>query len=82
MFIRMSTETTNLAKQVVGDSRMDFITEWTLSKKERETSNRKNSLQVRVTKAVLETGETGLLVSNLKVSRVPLKIRNRQIINR
>ena len=66
--IRMSIGTTNFAKQVMADPRMDFITEWTPSKREKETSKTKDSLQVRVTKTVLDSGETELLVSNLEES--------------
>lgn len=66
--IRMSTGMSNFAKRVMADSRMDFTTEWIPSKKEQENSKKKNPIQVRVTKAVLETGETELLVSNLEES--------------
>jgi hypothetical protein len=67
--IRMSTGISNFAKRVMADSRMDFNTEWIPSKKEQENSKNKNPIQVRVTKAVLETGETELLVSNLEESK-------------
>lgn len=63
--IRMSTGISNFAKEVMADSRMDFITEWVPSKSERETSQSSDPVRVRVTKAVLETGETELLVSSL-----------------
>lgn len=63
--IRMSTGISNFAKEVMADSRMDFITEWVPSKSERETSQTTDPVRVRVTKAVLETGETELLVSSL-----------------
>jgi len=66
--IRMSTKTTNFAKQVMADERMDFITEWVPSKKEQETSRTNAPIQVRVTKTVLNTGVTELLVSNLDTS--------------
>lgn len=64
--IRMSTGISNFAKGVMADSRMDFITEWVPSKSERETSQTSEPVRVRVTKAVLETGETELLVSSLQ----------------
>lgn len=63
--IRMSIGISNFAKEVMADSRMDFITEWVPSKSERETSQTSDPVRVRVTKAVLETGETELLVSSL-----------------
>lgn len=64
--IRMSTGVSNFAKEVMANSRMDFITEWVPSKSERERSKTSAAVQVRVTKAVLETGETELLVSSLQ----------------
>nr|WP_280868275.1 IS4 family transposase [Lunatimonas salinarum] len=63
--IRMSTGISNFAKGVMADSRMDFITEWVPSKSERETSQTPDPVRVRVTKTVLKTGETELLVSSL-----------------
>jgi hypothetical protein len=63
--IRMSTGITDFAKSVMKDSRMDFITEWIPSRKERETAGSSDPVLVRVSKAMLETGETELLVSSL-----------------
>ncbi|SHN23285.1 Transposase DDE domain-containing protein [Cyclobacterium lianum] len=53
----------------MADSRIDFTAEWIPSKKEQKNSKRENPIQVRITKAVLETGETELLVSNLEESK-------------
>ena len=64
--IRMSTGISNFAKGVMADSRMDFITDWVPSESERERSKTSAPVRVRVTKAVLETGETELLVSSLQ----------------
>lgn len=64
--IRMSTGISNFAKAVMADSRMDFITEWVPSTSERETAKTSETIRVRVTKAVLDTGETELLVSSLQ----------------
>ncbi|MEX2566163.1 MAG: IS4 family transposase [Cyclobacteriaceae bacterium] len=64
--IRMSTGGSNFAKGVMADTRMDFITDWLPSKSERETAKTSDPVRVRVTKAVLETGETELLVSSLQ----------------
>lgn len=64
--IRMSTGISNFAKEVMADKRMDFITEWVPSKSERGTAKTSDPVRVRVTKAVLETGETELLVSSLQ----------------
>jgi len=64
--IRMSTGMSNFAKEVMADKRMDFITEWVPSKSERGTAKTSDPVRVRVTKAVLETGETELLVSSLQ----------------
>ncbi len=66
--IRMSTITTRFAKQVMADPRMDFTTDWTPSTPEKRRSKTKDSIKVRVTKTVLDTGETELLVSNLDES--------------
>lgn len=64
--IRMSTGISNFAKAVMADSRMDFITEWAPSRSERETAKTSETIRVRVTKAVLDSGETELLVSSLQ----------------
>tara|TARA_R110000868_G_scaffold174667_2_gene411467 strand:- start:3972 stop:4406 length:435 start_codon:yes stop_codon:yes gene_type:complete len=64
--LRMSTGMSNFAKEVMADKRMDFITEWVPSKSERGTAKTSDSVRVRVTKSVLETGKTELLVSSLK----------------
>ncbi len=64
--IRMSTGISNFAKAVMADSRMDFITEWVPSRSERETAKTSETIRVRVTKAVLDSGETELLVSSLQ----------------
>jgi len=66
--IRMSTVPTNFAKKVMADPRLDYITEWTPSIPEKKKSKTKESIKVRVTKTVLDTGETKLLVSNLEES--------------
>ncbi|MFC4873635.1 transposase [Negadavirga shengliensis] len=63
--IRLSTGITDFAKGVMADGRTDFITDWVPSRKERETAGTSEAVRVRVTKAVLETGETELLVSSL-----------------
>jgi len=63
--IRMSTGISNFAKGVMADDRMDFVTDWVPSKSERETSKTSDQVRVRVTKTVLKTGETELLVSSL-----------------
>jgi hypothetical protein len=65
----MSTGMSNFAKRVMADSRMDFTTKWIPNKKEQENSKKKNPIQVRVTKAVQETGETELVVSFLEKSK-------------
>lgn len=67
--IRLSTNSSNFSKRIMGDDRTDFITEWVPSEKEKENS-RKNSItpapiKVRVVKIKLNTGETELLVTNL-----------------
>jgi hypothetical protein len=64
--IRMSTRISNFTKEVMADKRMDFITEWVPSKSGRVTAKSSNPVRVRVTKAVLETGEAELLVSSLQ----------------
>lgn len=64
--IRMSTGISNFAKGVMADGRMDFVTEWVPSKSERETSKTSAPIRVRVTKHILKTGETELLVSSLQ----------------
>ena len=64
--IRMSTGISNFAKEVMADSRMDFITDWVPSKSERGTVKTSDPVRVRVIKAVLETCETELLVSSLQ----------------
>lgn len=64
--IRMSTGISNFAKTVMADSRMDFISEWVPSRSERETAKTSEAIRVRVTKAVLDSGETELLVSSLQ----------------
>ena len=66
--IRMSTMTTRFAKKVMADPRVDFISNWTPSFPEMSRSKTKCSIKVRVTKTVLVTGETELLVSNLDES--------------
>jgi hypothetical protein len=63
--IRMSTGVTAFAKTVMADSRMDFVTEWVPTRSECGTARASGPVRVRVTKAVLETGETELLVSSL-----------------
>jgi hypothetical protein len=62
-FIRMSTGISNFGKGVVADGRMDFVTEWVPCKSESETSKTSAPIQVGVTKAVLKTDETEILVS-------------------
>ena len=64
--IRMSTGISNFAKGVMADGRMDFVIEWVPSKSERETSKTSAVIRVRVTKHILKTGETELLVSSLQ----------------
>ncbi len=63
--IQTSTGISNFAKAVMADSRMDFITEWAPSRSERETAKTSETIRVRVTKAVLDSGETELLVNSL-----------------
>lgn len=63
--IRMSARISNFAKEVMEDARMDFVTEWVPGRSERERSGSDKPVAVRVTKALLETGEIELLVSSL-----------------
>lgn len=63
--IRMSTGMSAFAKSAMADRRMDFVTEWVPSRSEVATARAKAPVRVRVTKAILETGETELLVSSL-----------------
>lgn len=67
--IRVSTQISNFAKRVMADARQDFITTWTPSEEE-ELNCKKNKvdtkpIQVRVTKVILNTGETELIISDL-----------------
>ncbi len=67
--IRMSVCMTSFAKMVMADPREDFVIDWIASEKERQNA-RKHKLnsgliRVRVTKVILPSGETELLVSNL-----------------
>lgn len=64
--IRMSSGITDFGKSVMKDSRMDFITEWVPTRTERETAGNSDPVRARVSRAMLETGETELLVSSLK----------------
>lgn len=67
--IRMSVSMTSFAKMVMDDPREDFVIDWIASKKESQKAKKYNLnpalIPVRVTKVVLSTGETELLVSNL-----------------
>src|SRR5690606_35007896 len=63
--IRMSVNGSGFAKSVMADSRQDFVTCWDPSKKEKENFRNAAPDIVRVTKAVLESGEEELLVSSL-----------------
>ena len=67
--IRLSIYSSGFAKRAMKESQTDYITEWSYSKREKETALKNGlgieSLKVRVTKVILNTGETELLVSNL-----------------
>ena len=67
--IRLSTNVTGFAKEVMRDHRTDFICEWKPSRKELRTCLEHQldqmPIKVRVTKVVLNTGETELLVTSL-----------------
>lgn len=67
--VRMSVEGSNFAKSAMEDERGDFITEWVPSEKSKENSRKKGAehspVKVRVTKIMLDSGETELLITNL-----------------
>ena len=67
--IRLSTQISSFAKMAMKSAESDFVTLWEPSEMERSNSKQHGqdikAIQVRVSKIVLDTGETELLVSNL-----------------
>ena len=67
--IRLSTQICSFARQAMLSAESDFVTEWKPSEMERSNCKRHGqdvkALLVRVSKIILDTGETELLVSNI-----------------
>ncbi len=67
--IRLSTQICSFARQAMLSAESDFVTEWNPSEMERSNCKRHGqdvkALLVRVSKIILDTGETELLVSNI-----------------
>ena len=67
--IRIKTSQSDFAKKAFENPANDFITEWIASESERKTAKNQQldteSIKVRVTKIMLNTGEVELLVSSL-----------------
>ncbi len=67
--IRLSTQISSFAKTAMKAAESDFITFWEPSEMERSNCKQHGqdikAIQVRVSKVLLDTGETELLVSNL-----------------
>ena len=81
--VRIKTSNLDFAKLVLQNTEDDFITTWKPSEMERATCRKykleTNSIQVRVTKIVLNTGDIEILVSNLFDQKTINKISMKQL---